>query len=160
MHDHYDVRCSSYPQDAVHTYGDLGALAADPLVRAGGGIVLAESFGGAVALMLALKRPELVRRIVLVNTFSYFPCRVYPAGTIPAACTVAINSHVAGFTESGNSGQFAVWKGERLKPDADFAKQVPPAVRIVSPKQGGSVESREVTLEIEAEDKGGGVQGP
>src|SRR5207237_723508 len=70
-------RCLAYPQDNKHTYADLVALAAEPLRQAGGGIVLAESFGGAVALRLALRHPELVRRLVLVNTFAWFPRRVF-----------------------------------------------------------------------------------
>lgn len=39
-------------------------------------IVLAESFGGGVALTLALRRPDLVRGLMLVNTFCYYPHRV------------------------------------------------------------------------------------
>jgi 3-oxoadipate enol-lactonase len=39
------------------------------------GVVLAESFGGAVALTLALRHPGLVERLLLVNTFAYFPTR-------------------------------------------------------------------------------------
>src|SRR5690606_2639843 len=39
-------------------------------------VVLAESFGGAVGLLLALEHPELVERLVLVNTFAYFPERL------------------------------------------------------------------------------------
>src|SRR5438270_171785 len=70
LHAEYDVRCISHPQDCAHTYADLVANSAKPLEESGGGIVLAESFGGAVALMLALQRPELVRRLVLVNTFA------------------------------------------------------------------------------------------
>ncbi|MFL5338816.1 MAG: alpha/beta fold hydrolase [Gemmataceae bacterium] len=77
LHAEYDVRCISHPQDSTHTYADLVANAAKPLEESGGGIVLAESFGGAVALRLALERPELVRRLVLVNTFAWFPRRAY-----------------------------------------------------------------------------------
>ena len=47
------------------------------LEEAGPAVVLAESFGGAIALMLALQRPELVRRLVLVNTFAYYPRRLF-----------------------------------------------------------------------------------
>jgi pimeloyl-ACP methyl ester carboxylesterase len=75
LHARYDVHCVGYPQEDRHTYADLVACAAAPLEKAGPGVVLAESFGGAVALMLTLQRPELVRRLVLVNTFAYFPRR-------------------------------------------------------------------------------------
>jgi len=72
LFEEYDVRCVGYPQDRPSTYAELAALGEEQLLPEGG-IVLAESFGGAVALTLALKRPELVKRIVLVNTFAYFP---------------------------------------------------------------------------------------
>jgi pimeloyl-ACP methyl ester carboxylesterase len=77
LHERYEVHCVSYPQDNRHSYADLVALAIEPLERAGGGIVLAESFGGAVSLKLALERPELVHRLVLINTFAWFPHRLY-----------------------------------------------------------------------------------
>ncbi|MBI3467792.1 MAG: caspase family protein [Planctomycetes bacterium] len=54
----------------------------------------------------------------------------------------------------------AVVGGRRPMPEADFARAAPPRVRIVSPKEGGIVESPRVTLEIEATDRGGGIQGP
>ena len=41
-----------------------------------GAIVLAESFGGGVALTLALRHPDLVCGLMLVNTFCYYPQRV------------------------------------------------------------------------------------
>ena len=73
LFEEYDVRCVNYPQLQPNTYEELVALGEAEL--GDGGIVLAESFGGAVALMLALKRPELVRRLVLVNTFAFYPRR-------------------------------------------------------------------------------------
>jgi pimeloyl-ACP methyl ester carboxylesterase len=79
LHDEYQVLCESYPQDRVITYEELAATAATHLEEASAdrpAVVLAESFGGAVALTLALARPELIERLVLVNTFAYFPARV------------------------------------------------------------------------------------
>ncbi len=38
-------------------------------------IVIAESFGGAVALQLALDQPELVAGLMIVNSFAYYPER-------------------------------------------------------------------------------------
>src|SRR5262245_1570215 len=73
----YDVRCVAYPQDRTHTYADLVALVERELEEAGGSTLLAESFGGAVALMAALARPALVHRLVLVNTFAYYPRQFY-----------------------------------------------------------------------------------
>jgi pimeloyl-ACP methyl ester carboxylesterase len=72
----YKVCCASYPQDRPASYAALAA-AAGRLEAAGGrpAVVLAESFGGAVALTLALSWPDLVERLVLVNTFAYFPRR-------------------------------------------------------------------------------------
>ncbi len=73
----FAVRCVSYPQDDSHTYADLVALGVRALEETGPGVVLAESFGGAVALMVALERPDLVRRLVLVNTFARYPRRLF-----------------------------------------------------------------------------------
>jgi 3-oxoadipate enol-lactonase len=70
----YDVRCIAYPH-TPQTYQQLAALGEAELEQTGSATVLAESFGGAVALTLALKRPDLVRRLVLVNTFAYYPTR-------------------------------------------------------------------------------------
>ncbi len=73
----FTLRCVSYPQDDKHTYADLVAIGIKHLEETGPAVVLAESFGGAVALLIALKRPELVRRLVLVNTFAWYPRRLY-----------------------------------------------------------------------------------
>jgi len=75
LHDRYTLRCASYPQDDRHTYADLAAAAVRLLEETGPGVVLAESFGGAVGLLVALQRPDLVRRLVLVNTFAHYPRR-------------------------------------------------------------------------------------
>jgi pimeloyl-ACP methyl ester carboxylesterase len=72
--DEFDVRCARYPDTPPSTYEELADAGARLL--GGPGVVLAESFGGGVALELALRRPELVSRLVLVNTFAYFPRRV------------------------------------------------------------------------------------
>lgn len=77
LQEEYDLRCLAYPQEATHTYDDLVNLAAQPLQEAGGGTVLAESFGGAIALMLTLRYPALVQRLMLVNTFAWYSRRIY-----------------------------------------------------------------------------------
>jgi pimeloyl-ACP methyl ester carboxylesterase len=73
----HPVRCVSYPQDDKHTYADLVKLGIRALEETGPCAVIAESFGGAVAIMVALERPDLVKRLVLVNTFAYFPRRLF-----------------------------------------------------------------------------------
>ena len=73
----FAVRCVSYPRDDRHGYADLAALGIRAVETTGPGVVLAESFGGAVALMVALERPDLVRRLVLVNTFARYPRRLF-----------------------------------------------------------------------------------
>jgi pimeloyl-ACP methyl ester carboxylesterase len=75
--DRFDLQCVSYPQDTHHTYADLVRIAVHHLQRVGPSVVLAESFGGAVALMVALERPDLLRRLVLVNTFAFYPRRCW-----------------------------------------------------------------------------------
>ncbi len=72
---HYEVHGIAYPQNRAGTFEELADQAAVPLEKAGSGIVLAESFGGVVALTLALQKPELIQRLILVNTFAYFPRR-------------------------------------------------------------------------------------
>ncbi len=77
FHD-FDVTCVAYPHQPPMTYeqlADLGVKALEASTSGRPGVVLAESFGGAVALTLALKRPDLVDRLVLVNTFAYYPRR-------------------------------------------------------------------------------------
>ena len=73
----FDVRCVSYPQDDRHTYDDLVKRGVRALQETGPAAVVAESFGGAVALMVALERPDLVTRLVLVNTFARYPRRFW-----------------------------------------------------------------------------------
>jgi pimeloyl-ACP methyl ester carboxylesterase len=73
----FEVRCVSYPQNDRHTYADLTKLGICALEETGPGVVLAESFGGAVALMVALERPDLVQKLVLVNTFARYPRRLF-----------------------------------------------------------------------------------
>ncbi|CAN5865655.1 alpha/beta fold hydrolase [soil metagenome] len=72
----YRVESLAYDQEAPQTYEQIAELAADRLQALGGGrpgVLLAESFGGASALTLTLRRPELVERMVLCNTFAHFP---------------------------------------------------------------------------------------
>ena len=59
-------------------YRTLAGSIAERMDEAGvrGAIVLAESFGGGGALTLALTRPDLVRGLMLVNTFCYYPHRI------------------------------------------------------------------------------------
>jgi pimeloyl-ACP methyl ester carboxylesterase len=76
LQEKYALHCVSYPQDIYHTYADLVTQGLRELYRTGPAVLLAESFGGAVALLLALERPDLVRRLVLVNTFAYYPRRL------------------------------------------------------------------------------------
>lgn len=73
----FDVRCVNYPQDDRHTYADLVARAIETMRATGPATVLAESFGGGVALQAALARPDLVSRLVLVNTFAHYPRRLF-----------------------------------------------------------------------------------
>ena len=77
--ENYDVGCESYPQDRPQTYEELAEAGAAKLLQKHPGrraIILAESFGGAVGITFALKYPELVERIVFVNTFARYPKRV------------------------------------------------------------------------------------
>jgi pimeloyl-ACP methyl ester carboxylesterase len=80
LFDEYEVSCVAYPQDRMTTYDELANLGIAALENTPGrhpGVVVAESFGGGVALTLALRRPDLVERLVLVNTFAFFPRRPF-----------------------------------------------------------------------------------
>lgn len=72
----YAVRCASYPPHGPDAYPDLLRIALTHLDEIGPAVVVAESFGGGVALLAALARPDLVRRLVLVNTFAHYPRRL------------------------------------------------------------------------------------
>jgi pimeloyl-ACP methyl ester carboxylesterase len=99
----YDVHRIGYPQYQPATYDELAGLGIRVLERTGPGVLLAESFGGAVALTLALARPDLVTRLVLVNTFAYFPRRFSIdlsalAGLFfPPRPTFAVTRHIRGW---------------------------------------------------------------
>lgn len=80
LFDDFDVRCVDFPHDRLASYEELADMGTDALVRNAAGrpaVLLAESFGGAVALTLALRRPDLIERLFLVNTFAYFPRRLW-----------------------------------------------------------------------------------
>ncbi len=51
-------------------------------------------------------------------------------------------------------------RGERPLPAGDFAAKTAPLVKIVSPRQGETVATQRVSLEVEVTDRGGGVEGP
>lgn len=79
LFERYDVLCESYPQDRPQTYEELADTAAAHLRERHPdqlAIILAESFGGAVAITFALRHRELVDRMVLVNTFVRFRGRI------------------------------------------------------------------------------------
>lgn len=76
LRDRFDLRCASYPPHGPDGYPQLLRVALDHLEAVGPAVLLAESFGGAVALLAALARPDLVRRLVLVNAFAHYPRRL------------------------------------------------------------------------------------
>ena len=53
-----------------------------------------------------------------------------------------------------------IWRGEQPMPTITLAGQAAPSVRIVSPTQGGTVDTPQLTLRAEVTDQGGGVKGP
>ncbi len=77
LHRHFHVTAMPYPQDEIHQYDGLLQQAIDNLTSLGEATVLAESFGGAIGMMLALERPTRVSRLVLVNTFAWYPRRAW-----------------------------------------------------------------------------------
>jgi len=65
------------PAAELDSYERLAASCAEAIRGAGVErcVVVAESFGGAVALQLALDHPELVRGLIVVNSFVRFPAQ-------------------------------------------------------------------------------------
>jgi WD40 repeat protein len=53
-----------------------------------------------------------------------------------------------------------LFQGKRPRPEVELGQSTPPAVKVVSPAGSAVVEESQVTLEVEATDQGGGVQGP
>jgi Tol biopolymer transport system component len=51
-------------------------------------------------------------------------------------------------------------RGLRPMPDIQLGHSRPPSLRIVAPKQAGVIETRQISLEVEATDEGGGIQVP
>lgn len=80
LYGHYHVIALAYPQDRKTTYRELADAALEKLTSAAPdrkAVVLAESFGGGVAIRLALQHPERIERLILVNTFARFPGRLF-----------------------------------------------------------------------------------
>lgn len=77
LHYHADP-LDGRPAAEVDSYERLAATCAEAIRGAGVEecLVVAESFGGAVALQLALDHPELVRGLIVVNSFVRFPAQV------------------------------------------------------------------------------------
>ena len=54
----------------------------------------------------------------------------------------------------------AIWRGERPMPTTQFSSKLAPTIKIVSPAQGGTVDSAQLELQVDVTDRGGGVKGP
>jgi 3-oxoadipate enol-lactonase len=79
LFDLHEVHCAAYPQERPSTYDELADIGIRLLEGSSGqlpAVILAESLGGAVGLTLTLRRPDLVERLLLVNTFAYYPRRL------------------------------------------------------------------------------------
>lgn len=78
LREHYTVAClpsrDHPPFDYADLIGDvLNVLKEEQAAKA---TIVAESFGGTVALQFAIQHPELIDRLVLINTFPYFRRRI------------------------------------------------------------------------------------
>ncbi len=71
----YRVATYTLRDSATHMHTlveDLAAVVAQASPSGQRAIVFGESFGGAVSMSFALARPELVERLIVLNTFPYF----------------------------------------------------------------------------------------
>ena len=75
---HFTVACLPSRNDPPFDYADLidDVLNVMKEEQAGKAIIVAESFGGTVALQFAVQHPERIARLVLINTFPYFRRRI------------------------------------------------------------------------------------
>jgi pimeloyl-ACP methyl ester carboxylesterase len=73
----YDLVRVPWRHDVTAEHGTLVDDVERALDTAGAerAVVFAESFGGTVGLLFALRRPERVERLVLFNTFAWYPNR-------------------------------------------------------------------------------------
>ena len=75
---HYTVVCLPSRDHSYFTYEDLidDVLNVMKEEQAEKATIVAESFGGTVALQFAAQHPERIERLVLINTFPYFRRRI------------------------------------------------------------------------------------
>lgn len=74
---HFNIHCSHLRETGKFTYKDLLAdLVTEIQTNPYPVVVCAESFGGTLALQLALKHPELIAKLIIINSFPYFRNRV------------------------------------------------------------------------------------
>jgi pimeloyl-ACP methyl ester carboxylesterase len=75
---HYTVACLPSRAQPPFTYPELidDVLNVMKQEQAGKATIVAESFGGTVALQFAAQHPERIDRLVLINTFPYFRRRI------------------------------------------------------------------------------------
>lgn len=86
LYEHYQVEAIRYPDHPEQTYESLSDQVIEVIDRVSNGrkvTLLAESFGGAVAMTTALKAPQKIKQLFLLNTFAYYRKRwqIFPAGT-------------------------------------------------------------------------------
>lgn len=80
LSEHFDTVAFPLPTAAVANMtmdslvADLASLIGE--VSNNGAVLLGESFGGALAMSLAVQRPDLVRGLVIVNSFPYLDQRI------------------------------------------------------------------------------------
>lgn len=72
----YRVRAWAYPREDSFDLADLVEAIAEATSAEEPMLVIAESFGGLVALRLALDYPERIRQLCLINTFPFYRRRV------------------------------------------------------------------------------------
>ena len=75
---HFNVVAFPLPDDPDASMDDLADDLAGLAIEVGrrGALLLGESFGGALSLHVALRRPEAVRGLVIVNSFPYLENRL------------------------------------------------------------------------------------
>ncbi len=152
------------PFKGVHSLSSFASLSPD------GKLILTSSRDGTTCIWSVATGEELAR---LVNLEGDEWLIMTPQGLFDGSSTgrehvtyrigdglnvVPVDRFFNDFYTPGLLGRLL--NGERPMPDVELGVELPPKLLIVSPQSGQAVSERDVSIEVSAEDLGGGIRGP